>query len=295
MAAQLLIVGISLVPLYLLVGVLAVHNWLRSRTSRLPFDIATGHRIAGYSLLRQYNDLGIDMFGHLFMLQLAFFLPFIAYAVSDWMNQRFEIWIYVVILPFVVIYASIKATRTIRQRTNIRLGLEAEWFIANQLNELTDSGYRSFHDIQADKFNIDHLVVGPNGVFAVETKGRRKPGSAAKADPLKDNSHHLSLDGEQVIFPVGTDTQMVPQAIRQAKWCSQWLTQACGFPIAVTPVLALPGWFINRKKRHAIAVLSGKEIPKSFLTLKGQPLTPEQRHQVIWQIKQRIQRESDQL
>ena len=27
-----------------------------------------------------------------------------------------------------------------------------------------------YHDIQADQFNIDHVVVGPSGVFAVETK-----------------------------------------------------------------------------------------------------------------------------
>ena len=27
----------------------------------------------------------------------------------------------------------------------------------------------------ADKFNIDHVIIGPAGVYAVETKARRKP------------------------------------------------------------------------------------------------------------------------
>ena len=32
-----------------------------------------------------------------------------------------------------------------------------------------------FHDVPADNFNIDHVVVSGQGIFAVETKGFTKP------------------------------------------------------------------------------------------------------------------------
>ena len=39
-------------------------------------------------------------------------------------------------------------------------------------------GFAVFHDVPGDKaFNVDHVVIGPQGVFAVETKGRGKPAS----------------------------------------------------------------------------------------------------------------------
>ena len=42
-------------------------------------------------------------------------------------------------------------------------------------NSLTEAGYRVYHDLPAEGFNIDHVAVGRNGVFAMETKGRSKP------------------------------------------------------------------------------------------------------------------------
>jgi len=31
-------------------------------------------------------------------------------------------------------------------------------------------GYHVYHDFPAERFNIDHVVVGPAGAFAIETK-----------------------------------------------------------------------------------------------------------------------------
>lgn len=41
--------------------------------------------------------------------------------------------------------------------------------VAEKLRNLPD-GYNVFNDITFDGFNIDHVVVGPGGIFLVETK-----------------------------------------------------------------------------------------------------------------------------
>jgi len=57
-----------------------------------------------------------------------------------------------------------------------RLGAEGEEKIARELNKLRN--YRVFHDISLyDNFgiksNIDHIVIGKNGVFMIETKNHK--------------------------------------------------------------------------------------------------------------------------
>lgn len=55
-----------------------------------------------------------------------------------------------------------------------RLGWEGELATGEQLNRLYAQGYDVFHDIDGGGFNIDHVAVGPAGVFAIETKARVK-------------------------------------------------------------------------------------------------------------------------
>ena len=44
------------------------------------------------------------------------------------------------------------------------------------LEELRSEGYKPVHDIVGNGFNIDHVIVGPGGVFAIETKYRSGKG-----------------------------------------------------------------------------------------------------------------------
>ncbi|MBV1713471.1 MAG: NERD domain-containing protein [Desulfomicrobium sp.] len=50
-------------------------------------------------------------------------------------------------------------------------GAKAEQAVAEALQELPDD-YYVFHDLEFPGFNIDHVVLGPNGIFLVETKSQ---------------------------------------------------------------------------------------------------------------------------
>jgi hypothetical protein len=97
------------------------------------------------------------------------------------------------------------------------MGLLGEQAVAEQLQPLFADGYRIFHDVPGDgKWNIDHVVVGPAGVFAIETKYRTKqPGKASERD------HEAIFDGNKIQFPSGYDAEAPEQARRNARWLAK--------------------------------------------------------------------------
>ncbi len=56
-------------------------------------------------------------------------------------------------------------------QNNWKSGAEGEEIVAGRLNELGE-GFRTFNDVMlpGEQENIDHIVVGQNGIFAIETK-----------------------------------------------------------------------------------------------------------------------------
>ena len=74
-------------------------------------------------------------------------------------------------------------------------GATGEETVGDVLATLVDEGWSVFHDIQTGRGNIDHVVVGPGGLFTIETK-----------------SH-----GGRIVVS-GIDEQMLRQAYAQRKW-----------------------------------------------------------------------------
>ncbi len=56
--------------------------------------------------------------------------------------------------------------------TDADTGARAEQAVAGALESLPDD-YYVFHDLEFPGFNIDHVVLGPNGIFLVETKSQK--------------------------------------------------------------------------------------------------------------------------
>lgn len=133
-----------------------------------------------------------------------------------------------------------------RQR-RARDGLNAELSVAQCLTPLIAEGAMVFHDFPADRYNIDHIVVANSVVFAIETKSRRKPAAKGKA------SARVRYDGQQLFFPEHTEIKPIEQAAYQADWLEQLLRNAGVDGVRVVPVLALPGWYVERTNRDVRA------------------------------------------
>ena len=114
----------------------------------------------------------------------------------------------------------------------LKLGRDAELAVASELIELQSHGYQVFHDIQADGFNVDHLVVGPNGIFAIETKGRHKR--------IKDDTNYkVKFENNHLAFPSWFESKPLEQAQTQANWVNKWLYESTCFMLS---------WLVCRAK-----------------------------------------------
>ncbi|TVO58603.1 nuclease-related domain-containing protein [Denitromonas halophila] len=163
-----------------------------------------------------------------------------------------------------------------------RLGLDAEIAVGQELDQLMREGAAVFHDFPAEGFNIDHVVISPSGIYAIETKGYSKPNRSRGAENAK-----VGFDGHALHFPNWTTTKPLEQAERQAAWLKKWLSNAVGTSVSVTPVLALPGWFVERAGRGSVWVFSGKEIRK-LLSQRSAPAVDAQLvRQAAHQVEQR--------
>lgn len=52
-------------------------------------------------------------------------------------------------------------------------GAEGEEVVGKILEDLSAEGWHVIHDVSFGRGNIDHIVIGPGGIFTVETKSRR--------------------------------------------------------------------------------------------------------------------------
>ena len=227
------------------------------------------------------------------MLTMLCNIPFIYVGTYKLLGIEKEVpWLMIPVFALAIGYILIKLLKTIRQRLNLRLGLEAEWAVSSELHDIEAANYKTFHDIQCGKFNIDHLVVGPNGVFAIETKGKRKP-TNSKTAAEKSQGHVVNVKGNILEFPNYTDTSIVEQAIRQAKWATTWLSEATGEKVTVCPVVSIPGWFVKTVSKSVVPVVATKTLSSQIPKLYGQQLSPEQIKRITHQVKQKTLRADD--
>jgi hypothetical protein len=165
---------------------------------------------------------------------------------------------------------------------DLRLGFAGERAVAEELNQLLAVGFKVFHDVPFDRFNIDHVIVGAPGVFVVETKTFRKP--ARIKGPARAQ---VDAYGDLLEFPHCRNEEAVPQARLNAKTLGDWLSQATGERTIAKAIVTLPGWWVNRRQVHDVNVLNPEEIKRSFPTSPKYPLTRQRIEQISYQLGER--------
>ncbi|MDT3737299.1 MAG: nuclease-related domain-containing protein [Denitratisoma sp.] len=281
----LLLFGIWIAPLYLFVQIIVYWRKRQSSTDRRSPLTRGLLRSPGQTISEQLDEARLDTLGYMSVGAAG---PLLAYAMylADRLHRpepsTLIIWMCALTGAFLWGFCLFKANRLIKERIKLQLGYEAEVAAAQELNTLAHDGYWVFHDFPAEKFNIDHVVVGPSGVYAVETKGRPK-----RTGGGDNKGWEVLYDGRSLKFPEWTETAPLQQAARQAKWLKEWLSSAVGEPLQVEPVLMLPGWYVRRTASEGIAVLNPKNAGGYFNLIAKQTLSEKLIKQIVHQLDQR--------
>jgi hypothetical protein len=281
----LILFGLWIVPLYLFVQIILFWRKRQGSTDRrspLTRDLL---RSPGQSLQEQLEDSRLDTMAYLSVGTAGPLVGYGMYLANRLYQPELSL---VIVISCVFTGAAIwgvclyKVWLLIKARSKLQLGYEAELAAGQELNLLAHDGYWVFHDFPAEKFNIDHVVIGPSGVYAVETKGRPKRSSSGD-----NKGWEVEYDGRSLRFPEWTETAPLQQASNQAKWLKEWLSSAVGELLQVEPVLILPGWFVRRSTSEGIAVLNPKNAGGYFKRTGKQPLSEKLIKQIVHQLDQR--------
>jgi hypothetical protein len=232
---------------------MAVMLWWqkRQRKTRRPFgDDIRLLRTAGESQLRHVLKLDEDAILWMVMagsVPVVFALLGIMATTQlpptlQWAGVSFSAVLFVVTF---ILSAGWFAGKTTESH-NRYLGYFGERMVGEHLDALKGQGWRIFHDVPgADeglKFNLDHIAVGPTGVFVIETKTRRK----GRARPGFE-AHKVYFDGHSLVWPWGEDNHGLEQAEHNALWLARLLQAELRETVPVTPFLTLPGWSVEMK------------------------------------------------
>ncbi len=193
-----------------------------------------------------------------------------------------NIWIGVGFALPTVLFAAYKCFSARRKLHNIRRGEEGERIAARAIEEtLLPLGYKVIHDIQFTNnksvFNIDHLIIGKNGIFVVDTKNNAKP---KKGDAIVSyNGQRLSWNGQL------HDQDEIAQVRASSNNAKEYIARKTGIELNVRPVVCAIGWFAKSSDLYKNPVLLvmektiGTVIPR---VRTSRPLTEEEQRCIYW-------------
>ena len=129
-------------------------------------------RSPGESLFNQMQDLNEKISNSIIEVVFVPILVAVVFLISSTSSMFNKTYTSILISVFVIflIYYIWKILKLIGKRRQLRLGYEGEVASGQELNQLMLDGYNVYHDFQAEKFNIDHIVVGPDAVYAIEQR-----------------------------------------------------------------------------------------------------------------------------
>ncbi|MEU6823020.1 nuclease-related domain-containing protein [Streptomyces atriruber] len=144
-----------------------------------------------------------------------------------------------------------------------RKGLAGELRVGSELERLTRRGWRVLHSIQLPrKVDIDHLLIGPGGVFCINTK--RHLGKA------------VWVGDEMVRVNHGKPQPYGRKSKAEARRVQDVLERYVGIPVQVEPVLVFVGVTRLDKVSTQLAVRVYREREVSALGPLSGVLDPEQ-------------------
>lgn len=246
--------------LFLLLGVLHLRHAWENRGNKLPLT-KRYLRPPGESLrltLEAYDGKLLNL-----SLWLAAACAFLGVGIYASLTDSGIVGApFILVAISAIIYLAPRFEKEAKLRRDCYLGFLGERAVGEELNQLMADGWSVFHDVpfhdkpNAKPFNVDHVVVGPGGLFAIETKTRRKKKEA--------DGHKVRFNGKTLDYPWGSEDWGVNQAQERAHHLSQWLSKKLQTDISASPVLILPGWYVDRIGKGDVTVINEGEIGSVF-------------------------------
>ncbi|MBT8099168.1 MAG: NERD domain-containing protein [Gammaproteobacteria bacterium] len=129
--------------------------------------------------------------------------------------------------------AAFRLLKTIFIRHRVKLRRDANIAIGHQLQRLASGIGRTYHDIETKAGIIDHLLIGPNGAYAINV--------VARAPSRKGT---VQLQNNQLIFLPGSKSISIVEGAAAIASLEREFRRLLDHRVRVRSVVAIPGWEI---------------------------------------------------
>lgn len=223
-------------------------------------------RQAGESLRNKLDEMWNDMFAD----QLAVGFAVVMVILFLWLGVIFEYTVkhvaFFTLIGFVyLLRLCVHFRRKKKVYATYKKGLLGERLVEEQLDEIRKAGFDVFHDFilkdERGTENIDHIIVGPSGIFTLETKNW-----SAKGVPQDDR---ITFDGETLkIGNFPQEDRVLKQPRRQAAKLQTILQPVTQDPLWVVPMLCFWDRYVQltRFNPTGLQVLNQKGIASFILS-----------------------------
>ena len=175
-------------------------------------------------------------------------LTAVAAAAAFWLygSPRFTglwMWLLFSLACAFVIAWGVFLVRAYSRWRELRFAARAHGAFAATLARLSMQGERVFHDVPLAQGTLDHVVMGPRGVFAIRLVPRR---------PRRGTEPVVRINGRSIEFQDGfalLDT--IALAERSARALADMQVKGMSHRAHVIPVVAVPGWEIAPAQSQA--------------------------------------------
>lgn len=212
---------------------------MKSEKLRMPFEVKRIRRQPGQSagekwrmVVEKETEDVISIFVGIVGIALVAFFQSLGVVVPLWFSG--------LLLLGAICWMAFKIVMMKRKVRTWRLGENGELYVGQMLEKnMRPIGYDVFHDVVIKKggrvFNLDHVLIGANGVYVVETKAWRKPVMGSPEIEFRDGS--LYRMGHKI------KNDAVNEAISLAKAANELFFELTGRRYYVKPILVIAGWY----------------------------------------------------
>jgi hypothetical protein len=155
-------------------------------------------------------------------------------------------------------------------------GARGEEHVGGLLNELLPQGWRVIHDATLGHGNVDHILIGPAGVFTIETKSHPGPIRVSRIHgaTLRQASDHAEA------LTRATGLQAEALIVYSRAWVDRPLARRKR--VRVLPARMLVGYVLKCRPQLAPADVEGahEAIVEALLRQDRRTRTPNERWQL---------------
>lgn len=176
----------------------------------------------------------------------AYFLQaqrlFVGYP--DW-----QLYLQLGFLALTLVFALYELGKTVRERRQVRFLRDANVAIGHQLHRMASGTTRVYHDVATDAGFVDHVVVGPSGVYAINVVAHR----------ARKNGN-VRLDGNTLYFADSDTGLPITDIAEKSARLEKEFRQLLGHKVRVRSVIAAPGWEIGEQASELHLLVNERNI-----------------------------------